>query len=122
VGEMVRSHRIPLGKRLVGIVRNEIKVRSVLDLAAALGRNIRSLELQCRALATQPRRVLDFVWCLDLVLQAKPGMKWNPEDLLCIYRVDERTLRRLASTAGFRAQALPSRSSWLANDSWRIRY
>jgi hypothetical protein len=101
-----------LGELLVhAVVYSSFEAQSIARLAALRRMTVRTLQRRCRDAETTAKACIDFVRCLQLVLDTT--VQWDPAAQLSICTADARTIKRIVASGGLKTSARPSLDSFL---------
>lgn len=106
--------RTSLGAMLSAVVRQaHAKPHSVRELADVLTCDVRTLQRRCKVAHVSAKASVDFLRCLQLVLN--PSSSWDPEGELSEHGADVRTIRGLLARAGLSVATRPDLETFLSN-------
>ena len=101
-----------LGELLVqAVICGSFEAQSIAKLAALRRLTVRTLQRRCREAQTTAKACVDFVRCLQMVLDTT--VHWDPAAQLSICTADARTIKRILGSGGLKASARPTLESFL---------
>lgn len=105
---------LPIGELLVhAVVNAPADTNSIGELADAMHLTARTLQRRCRDAQTTAKAAVDFVRCLQLVLDT--SVSWDPGANLSIQVSDARTIRRILTRGALRTTTRPALETFLAS-------
>ena len=93
------------------VVCGSFEAQSVARLAALRRLTVRTLQRRCREAKTTAKACVDFVRCLQIVLDTT--VHWDPAAHLSVCTADARTIKRILASGGLEASVRPTLESFL---------
>ena len=101
-----------LGELLVhAVVNGAFESHSIARLASLRRLTVRTLQRRCREARTTAKSCVDFVRCLQIILDTTAH--WDPAAQLSLCAADTRTINRILDSAGLRTTTRPTLDAFL---------